>query len=95
MAIPKETASGNRPKKHGSRQRRHVWKDKHWRWVPDGNGDWVVEGYIFRHHHKPAKNHFRGPGPKPARRPSPAKPSIAVALNPDPRPAGTYCSPAP
>ena len=88
MAIPQATASAQRPK-HRRRKPKRVWKDKHYRWVPDGNGDWRVQSYQFRHKHKPARKHSRGPGKKPARRPQPA----ALALNPDPRPAGAYQGP--
>jgi hypothetical protein len=60
--APRTSASTAKPKRH---HRQHVWKDKHYRWVPDGNGDWRVQGYIFHHHHKPKPGHYRGPGRKP------------------------------
>ncbi|HSS34540.1 MAG TPA: DUF1800 family protein [Solirubrobacterales bacterium] len=89
MAIPKATkkqaAQGKRHKKR--RKRRHVWNDKHWRWVPTDDGDWRVQGYVFHHKHKPPKHHFRGPGPKPPHRVAPVPP------NPDPRPPGAYQGP--
>ena len=89
MAIPQATAKETSPKGHRGKRQKRVWKDKHWRWVPDGNGDWKVQGYIFRHKHKPAKNHPRGPGKKPARRAASSIPA-AVPVDPDPRPAGAY-----
>jgi hypothetical protein len=87
MAIPKTTKKAAHGKRHHRRKHRHVWNDKHWRWVPTDDGDWRVQGYVFHHKHKPPKHHFRGPGPKPARRVQP------VAPNPDPRPPGTYQGP--
>jgi Protein of unknown function (DUF1800) len=89
MAIPQATASEKSPKGHRGKRAKRVWKDKHWRWVSDGNGDWRVQGYIVRHRHKPARNHFRGPGKKPAGRAAVAALPAAPA-NPDPRPAGAY-----
>jgi hypothetical protein len=91
MAIPRTSASAAKPKRHPRRHRLHVWKDKHYRWVPDGQGDWRVQGYIVRHHHKPKRNHFRGPGKKPARRPAQAA-ATAPAVGSD-RPAGAYQGP--
>ena len=88
MAIPQATASAAKPKRHHRKPRR-VWKDKHYRWVPDGQGDWRVQGYIFRHKHKPPKHHFRGPGKKPPRRVQP----VAPVVNLDPRPPGAYQGP--
>jgi hypothetical protein len=90
MAIPRTSASAAKPKRHHRRHRLHVWKDKHYRWVPDGNGDWRVQGYVFRHHHKPKRNHFRGPGKKPASR---AAAAIVAPVNHDPRPPGAYQGP--
>jgi Protein of unknown function (DUF1800) len=82
MAIPQAIASAKQQKRH-RRKHRRVWNDKHWRWVPAANGDWRVQGYIFHHKHKPPKHHFRGPGPKPARR--------VVAPPPgEVRPSGSY-----
>jgi hypothetical protein len=89
MAIPRTPASTAKPQRHHRRHRLHLWKDKHYRWVPDGNGDWRVQGYIFRHHHKPKRGHFRGPGKKPAPRPA----AVAAPINRDPRPAGAYQGP--
>ena len=87
MAIPQAPASASRPKRSRKhRGHKHVWKDKHWRWVPTADGDWRVQGYIYRHKHKPPKHHFRGPGKKPAKR-------VAAAVNPDPRPPGAYQGP--
>src|SRR5882757_5835085 len=95
MAIPQTKPSSSKPKRHKHRRHKHVWKDKHWRWVPTPDGDWRVEGYIFRHKHKPPKHHFRGPGPKPAKRntgPAGAAPS-APAASGDSRPGGAYQGP--
>src|SRR6185312_14946802 len=91
MAIPQSTASAKKPKKgRHRRRRRHVWKDKHYRWVETPDGDWRVEGYIVRHKHKPRRHHYRGPGRKPPRRIT----NVAVAaVNPDPRPPGAYQGP--
>jgi Protein of unknown function (DUF1800) len=92
MAIPQATASEAKPRKRRHHQHHRVWKDKHYRWVPDGQGDWLVQGYVFRHKHKPRPHHFRGPGPKP---PSSARPGAAAVapVDPDPRPAGAYRGP--
>jgi hypothetical protein len=91
MAIPQSTASAKKPKKgRHRRRRRHVWKDKHYRWVETPDGDWRVESYIVRHKHKPRRHHYRGPGRKPPRRIT----NVAVAaVNPDPRPPGAYQGP--
>jgi hypothetical protein len=87
MAIPQTDTSKGKPKRH-PRKHKRVWKDKHYRWVPTADGDWRVQSYLFRHKHKPAKNHKRGPGKKPARR------AVAAApVNHDPRPAGAYQGP--
>jgi uncharacterized protein (DUF1800 family) len=91
MAIPRTPASTAKTKRHHRRHRLHLWKDKHYRWVPDGQGDWRVQDYIVRHHHKPKRNHFRGPGKKPAGRPAAAP--VTAPINPDPRPAGAYQGP--
>jgi len=103
MAIPRHSPvkavdEKRKPEHRGHRRRRRVWKDKHFRWVPDGQGDWRVKSYIFTHHHKPKKGHFRGPGKKPPRRALPAASAPAVASVPaptvsDPRPPGAYQGP--
>jgi hypothetical protein len=90
MAIPRATPSAARPKRHGRNRRKHAWKDKHYRWVPDGECGWRVQGYAVRHKHKPKRRHNRGPGPRPADR---CGPGAAVAADPDPRPAGAYQGP--
>jgi hypothetical protein len=89
MAIPQSTASAKKPKGRHRRRRRHVWRDKHYRWVETADGDWRIESYIVRHKHKPPRHHYRGPGPKPPRRTHVVPP----AVNPDPRPAGAYQGP--
>ena len=88
MAIPRATASAAKPKRH-RRRRRHAWKDKHYRWVPDGQGDWRVQGYIVRHRHKPRRRHFRGPGKKPPRQAT----AGAAPLLGEVRPPGAYQGP--
>jgi hypothetical protein len=88
MAIPTATPSASTPKRHRRHRHKHVWKDKHHRWVPDGDCGWRVQSYIVRHKHKPKRNHHRGPGPRPADRCAPA-----VAIDRDPRPAGAYQGP--
>ena len=92
MAIPRTPASAAKPKRHHRRQRLHVWKDKHYRWVPDGDGGWRVQGYVVRHKHKPKRSHFRGPGPEAGGRAlrAPPRPSRSTR---DPRPAGAYQGP--
>ncbi|HVD39603.1 MAG TPA: hypothetical protein VNC16_01180 [Solirubrobacterales bacterium] len=93
MAIPQQKPVEARPQQR-RRKRRRVWKDKHYRWVLDGQGDWRVQGYVFRHHHNPKRGHFRGPGPKPPRQappPATAPPSAPPAS--DPRPVGAYQGP--
>jgi Protein of unknown function (DUF1800) len=88
MAIPRATASAAKPKGH--KRRRHAWKDKHYRWVPDGQGDWRVQGYFVRHRHKPRRGHFRGPGKKPPRRAQASAPALIPA---EVRPPGAYQGP--
>ena len=92
MAIPQTTARAGKPKRHKRRRRPHLWKDKHYRWVPDGQGDWKVQGYVVRHRHKPKRKHFRGPGKKPPRRALPGAPPPPAASG-DSRPAGAYQGP--
>ncbi len=89
MAIPRATAGAVKTQRRKRRRRRHAWKDKHYRWVPDGNGDWRVQGYVVRHRHKPRRGHRRGPGKKPPRRPLAALPPPAGEV----RPAGAYQGP--
>jgi hypothetical protein len=89
MAFPRQKPASSKPKHHRHRRRR-VWKDKHWRWVPDGQGDWRVQGYIYTHHHKPKKGHFRGPGPKPPRRSSPQPSAAPAASGSETRPPNAY-----
>ena len=91
MAIPQEKPVAARPKQH-RRKRRRVWKDKHYRWVADGQGDWKVQPYVFRHHHKPKRGHSRGPGKKPPRRVLGAAPASAAPPF-DQRPPGAYQGP--
>ena len=88
MAIPQQKPV-TAERKHRRRRRRHVWKDKHFRWVPDGQGDWRVQAYVYRHHHKPKRGHFRGPGVKPPRRAAAAAPAPVIAAS-DPRPPGAF-----
>lgn len=93
MAIPNAQPVAEK-RKHRRRKRRRVWKDKHFRWVPDGQGDWRVQGYVYKHRHKPKKRHFRGPGPKPPRQAQPggggAAAPAAPAPSSDPRSPDAY-----
>jgi hypothetical protein len=91
MAIPQDKPVAARPKQT-RRKRRRVWKDKHYRWVPDGQGDWKVQAYLFRHHHKPKRGHFRGPGKKPARQAAATPAPVASTPAPpfDQRPPAAY-----
>ncbi len=86
MAIPQATPSAAGSTKRQRRKKKHVWKDKHWRWVEDGQGGWRKQGYVVRHRHKPKRNHKRGPGKRPPNRVAAA----AVPVDRDPRPAGAY-----
>ena len=88
MAIP-QSKPVTAERKQRRRRRRHVWKDKHFRWVPDGQGDWRVQAYVYRHHHKPKRGHYRGPGVKPPRRAAAAAPAPASSVS-DPRPPGAF-----
>ncbi|HEY6731288.1 MAG TPA: DUF1800 domain-containing protein [Solirubrobacterales bacterium] len=83
MAIPQEKPAAARPKQR-RRKRRRVWKDKHFRWVPDGQGGWQVEAFLYRHHHKPKRGHSRGPGPKPPSRSQEPAAASAPASTPPP-----------
>jgi Protein of unknown function (DUF1800) len=94
MAIPKQQPVVERPQRRG--RKRRVWKDRHFRWVPDGQGDWRVESFVHKHRHKPKAGHFRGPGKKPPRQalpggatsvPSPSAPSAPSAPSTAPPPA--------
>src|SRR3954447_9044627 len=94
MAIPRQqpvAAADPKRKHHRHRKRRRVWKDKHFRWVPDGQGDWRVQGYIYTHRHKPKKGHYRGPGKKPPRSAlPPASVPASAPATADPRPPQAY-----
>ena len=91
MAIPQEKPVAARPNNR-RRNRRRVWKDKHFRWVPDGQGDWKIQPFVVRHRHKPKKGHFRGPGKKPPRQTqaAPAAPAAAPIPPFDQRPPDAY-----
>jgi uncharacterized protein (DUF1800 family) len=92
MAIPQHKPLAAKSKSR-QRKRKRVWKDKHYRWVPDGQGDWRVQSYVYRHHHKPKRGHRRGPGPKPAKQALPGAAASAPAPAPtvsDPRPPDAY-----
>ncbi len=91
MAIPRADTAATKPKK-GQRRRRRAWKDKHFRWVPDGQGDWKVQGYLVRHKHKPRRGHHRGPGTKPPRRTQPTSAATAPPTV-ETRPPGAYQGP--
>jgi hypothetical protein len=88
MAIP-HSKPVTAERKYRRRRRRHVWKDKHFRWVPDGQGDWRVQAYVYRHHHKPKRGHFRGPGVKPSRRAAAVAPAPVSSAS-EPRPPGAF-----
>jgi hypothetical protein len=91
MAIPQEKPVAARPKDR-RRKHRRVWKDKHFRWVPDGQGGWKVQAFVVRHRHRPRKGHFRGPGKKPPRQAQAlgAAPAAAPAPPFDQRPPGAF-----
>ena len=93
MAIPRTTASAKKKPKGRHRRRRRVWKDKHYRWVPEGQDDWRVQGYIYTHHHKPKPHHFRGPGPKPPRRIAPGAAPASAPGSGFSLPPGAYQGP--
>ena len=95
MAIPRATTTAAKPERHPRRRHKRVWKDKHFRWVPDGKGGWKVEDFIVRHRHKPKRNHFRGPGKKPPTRAisAPAAAPAAAAAAGSGLPAGAYQGP--
>jgi hypothetical protein len=93
MAIPRTPAGAARPKRQHRRHRLRVWKDKHFRWVPDGKGGWRVQSFIVRHHHQPKRNHHRGPGRRPPNRAPAATGAAPAPFNPDPRPPGAYQGP--
>jgi len=65
----------------------HVWRDRHYRWVDQGDGTVRKVAYMKVHRHKPPRKHFRGPGPRPV--PRPQKPPAPKA----PQPFGTYKGP--
>jgi uncharacterized protein (DUF1800 family) len=93
MAIP-QTTSRTAPPKKAHRKRKRVWKDKHYRWVPDGETGWRSQAYFVRHRHKPRPKHRRGPGPKPAPRTKAGAAAPAAApTGSDQRPAGAYTGP--
>jgi uncharacterized protein (DUF1800 family) len=89
-ADPTGTGGKKGHKARGKHKHHGTWNDKHWRWVPTADGDWRVQGYIFHHKHKPPKHHFRGPGPKPAKRVTPAPPPATGATETETRPPGAF-----
>ena len=58
-------AAARRP----GRPRPKVWRDKHWRWVQNGDGTVSKRAYWKRHRRRPRRKHPRGPGPRPLPRP--------------------------
>ena len=89
MAIPQATTSATQAQSATTTSIRHVWKDKHYRWVPDGDGDWRVQGYIFHHKHKPPQ----APLPRArAEAGAPPRPAV-VPVNRRTPPAGAYQGP--
>jgi hypothetical protein len=89
MAIPQEKPAAARPKQR-RRKRRRPWKDKHFRWIPDGEGDWRVQPYVVRHRHKPKRGHRRGPGKKPPRQVATSPAAAAPAPAFDQRPPSAF-----
>ena len=90
MAIPQaDNQRSAEPKKRRRRKRRHVWKDKHWRWVARRAGRLAGPGLRLQ---APPQTEARTTSAAPARSP-PSAGAAAAAPAPverDPRPAGAY-----
>jgi len=71
-------AAGHAHHKHKHKKKR-VWRDKHFRWVDNGDGTVTKRAYWARHPQRPPASHKRGPGlrplPKPQHPPAPASPA--------------------
>ena len=87
------SAAGKAASDTAAGRRRRVWKDRHYKWVPNGTGGWKRKAYIKVHRRRPRRNHPRGPGPKP-RRPSaitrPPQPPAPTTPPVAPPPPGAY-----
>ena len=90
MAIPQSTASAHKPNGRHRRHRRHVWKDKHYRWVPTATATGGSRATSSATSTSRSKNHYRGPGKKPTRA---ARSAAAAPVSSNPRPAGAYQGP--
>jgi hypothetical protein len=64
--ISTAASAARRPR--GGR-RRKFWRDKHWRWLQNGDGTVSKRAYWKKHRKKPPRHHDRGPGPRPLPRP--------------------------
>ncbi len=74
-----QTSTVLRARGHKKRPKKKGWRDRHFKWVDQGNGKVIRTAYWVHHAHKPADSHARGPGPRPVPRPQrprhPARPS--------------------
>jgi uncharacterized protein (DUF1800 family) len=84
MAINQTSAArvaGHAQSKHhkhrNQKKKKRVWRDKHFKWVDNGDGTVTRMSYWVRHPHKPPPDHPRGPGPRPV--PKPQKPPAPAA----------------
>jgi Protein of unknown function (DUF1800) len=80
-------AQGEAVARRKRKRKRRVWRDKHWKWVQNGDGTVTKKAYWVRHRNRPPRNHPRGPGRKPAPRPQNPPPPQG------PQPFGVYSGP--
>lgn len=89
MAIPRTTIAPETEALKPKGPKKKVWRDKHWKWVPDGKGGWRKKGFVKTHRNKPKRNHKRGPGPKPKKK-SPIKNPVVPTPAPTTPAPGTF-----
>ena len=72
-------ATRGHKKKPKKKPKKKGWRDRHFKWVDNGDGTVTRTAYWVRHAQKPPDPHPRGPGPRPVPKPQrprpPAKPS--------------------
>lgn len=75
--MPTHQPTADRAQHGHKKKKKRVWRDKHFRWVDNGDGTATRTAYWVRHLRKPAADHKRGPGPRPV--PKAQKPPSAAA----------------
>ena len=94
MAIPQGTTSAAKPKRHGRRETpARSGRTSTSAGCPTVKAAGGSRATSSSHRHKPRRNHFRGPGKSPPRRPAAAAAAGSAPAGGDSRPAGAYQGP--